>query len=232
MPKICCILIILLTALAGCTTTKVHLYTTYLTEQDVANISQSLERHNFTVIKNSLPVPDGITESTIIYSPLRRNTKPLEQAVALLSGAGWPELKTAHFVKGNHWYDDEHLGLIILPADFATKGLAREQQLARSYNGTNCQSPVEIDIQPNNRYKMTYQVDGQTKEKQGGWHIPNYPYLALEDGGGLLPMYFEVMQYMETDLIGRIDIIELKALQSYPILAKCQFKDGQRQQTR
>ncbi|GAA5144104.1 hypothetical protein [Thalassotalea piscium] len=224
----CKLIIIFFVFLTGCANTKVHLYTKYLSENESQDIIKELESNNFTVIENTLSIPDGIRESTIIYSPFLKNREDLSNALDSLSKVGWSEIRLESLVKGNHWYGKNSLGLILLPNGLINSDWEMNKGLSHKYVGTDCDSQVEIDIQDNNLYKITYTDKNQIKVKQGSWKISSYPYLELSAENGSLPMYFEAIKRTEEDLIGKVNIVEIKPIQSYQMFSNCNFSYGLR----
>lgn len=214
--------------LAGCTNTKVHLYTKYLSENESQKIAKEFEKNNFTVIENTLSIPEGITESTIIYSPLLQKREDLGITIDLLSNLGRSELKLESLVKGNHWYGKNSLGLVLLPKGVIDSDWQLNKELSHKYAGTDCDDRVELELQYNNLYKITYSHNNQIKEIKGSWRVSSYPYLELSTENGSLPMYFEAIKKTEYDLIGKVNIIEIKPIQSYQIFSNCKFIYGLR----
>ena len=47
----------------ACSSTKVHLYTRYLSAEETGKITKNLEVHGFDIIPNTLAFPDGIEQS-------------------------------------------------------------------------------------------------------------------------------------------------------------------------
>ncbi|MGY0593966.1 MAG: hypothetical protein ACW7DP_09255, partial [Paraglaciecola chathamensis] len=182
----------------------------------------------FTVIENTLSIPEGVSESTIIYSPLLKNREDLSNTLYLLSKVGWSEIKLESFVKGNHWYGKNSLGLILLPNGLINSDWEIKKGLSHKYVGSNCDSQVEIEIQDNNLYKITYTQKNQIKVKKGSWKISSYPYFELSTENGSLPMYFEAIKRTEEDLIGKVNIVEIKPIQSYQMFSNCNFSYGLR----
>ncbi|GHE82980.1 hypothetical protein [Thalassotalea profundi] len=222
------LIIIFFVFLTGCTSTKVHLYTKYLSENESQDITKELENNNFTVIENTLSIPEGIRESTIIYSPFLKSREDLNNTVDLLSRVGWSDIKLESLVKGNHWYGKNSFGLILIPNGLINKDWEIKKDLSHKYVGTNCDAQVEIELQDNNLYKITYTQKKQTKVKKGFWKVSSYPYLELSAGNGSLPMYFETIKRIEEDLIGKVNIIEIKPIQSYQMFSNCSFSYGLR----
>tara|TARA_R110002126_G_scaffold97190_19_gene226804 strand:- start:4386 stop:5081 length:696 start_codon:yes stop_codon:yes gene_type:complete len=224
-PKL---VIFFLMFLAGCTNTKVHLYTKYLSEEESQKITTELENKRFTVIKNTLSIPDSINESTIIYSPFLIDMDHLSTALDSLSKLGWSKIKLENLVKGNHWYGKNSLGVILLPEGLIRSELKIYDELSQRYVGTYCDAQVEIELHSNNIYTVTYKNENKMATKTGSWKVTDYPYLELSNEDGFLPMYFQAVKRTEQDLIGKVNIIEIKPIQSYQIFSDCKFSHGVR----
>ena len=227
----CRILIItLLILLAGCSNTKVHLYTKYLSEEETQTVTKELERKRFTVIKNTLSIPDSINESSVIYSPFIINMDHLSSALDSLSTLGWTGVRLENFVKGNHWYGKNNFGLILIPKGIIKSELKLNDELSQRYVGTDCDSDseVEIELDSNNIYTVKYKDESEIMTKKGTWKVTNYPYFELSEQDGFLPMYFQAVKRTEQDIIGKVNIIEIKPIQSYQIFSNCKFSHGVR----
>jgi hypothetical protein len=224
-PKL---IIILLVLLAGCTNTKVHLYTKYLSEEETQKVTKELEKKRFTVIKNTLSIPGNVDESSVIYSPFLINRDHLSTALDALSKLGWTGIRLENFVKGNHWYGKNNFGLILLPKGLVKSELKINDELSQRYVGTDCDAQVEIELHSNNIYRIKYKDGSKMITKNGSWKVSGYPYLELSNEDGFLPMYFQAVKKTEQDLIGKINIIEIKPVQNYQIFSNCKFSHGVR----
>lgn len=222
------LIIILLILLAGCSNTKVHLYTKYLSEEETQAVTKELESKRFTVITNTLSIPDSINESSIIYSPFLINMDHLTSALDSLSTLGWTEIRLENFVKGNHWYRKNNFGLILIPKGIIKSELKLNDELSQRYVGSDCDSEVEIELHSNNIYSIKYKDESEILTKKGVWKITNYPYLELSNQDEFLPMYFQIIKRTEQDIIGQVNIIEIEPIQNYQVFSNCKFSHGVR----
>jgi hypothetical protein len=71
--------------ITACSSTKVHLYTHYLSDEQVAANSAKLEASHFEVQTNTLPFPQTVEESTLIYSPLIQDKSSIERLTQALA---------------------------------------------------------------------------------------------------------------------------------------------------
>lgn len=70
--------LILSIGLVACSSTEVHLYTRYLSDTEIEQISSKLDKSNFKIIPNTLAFPENINQSTLLYSPFIRGEKTLD----------------------------------------------------------------------------------------------------------------------------------------------------------
>lgn len=222
------LIIIMIVLLAGCTNTKVHLYTQYLSEEETQKVTKELESKRFTVIENTLSIPGSVNESTVIYSPFLVNMDHLSTALESLSTLGWTGIRLESFVKGNHWYGKNNFGLILIPKGAIKSELKLNNELSQRYIGTDCDAQAEIELHSNNIYTVKYQDGSETITKKGVWKVTNYPYIELSNEDGFLPMYFQAVKSTEQDFLGKINVIEIKPIQSYQIFSNCKFMHGVR----
>jgi hypothetical protein len=222
------IIITILVFLAGCTNTKVHLYTKHLSEEDRVKVTKELERNNFTVIENTLSIPESINESTLIYAPFSVNMDHVNVALETLSKIGWTGIQSENFVKGNHWYKKNNFGLILIPEGLIKGDFQLNEELSQRYVGTDCDTYVEIELNSNNIYTVKYKDGRKVITKKGSWKVTTYPYLELSVADGLMPMYFQAVKSTEQDIIGKVNLIEIEPLQSYQIFSNCKFRHGVR----
>jgi hypothetical protein len=222
------IIIAILVLLAGCTNTKVHLYTKYLTEEETYKITKELEKNKFTVIANTLSIPENVNGSTVIYAPFSVNMDHVSVALDTLSKLGWTGIQSENFVKGNHWYKKNNFGLILIPEGLVKTELKLNDQLSLSYVGTDCENHVEIELHSNNNYTVKYKDGSKVITKKGSWKVTQYPYLELSDADGFMPMYFQAVKRTEQDIIGKVNVIEIQPLQSYQIFSNCKLIHGVR----
>lgn len=79
-------LILVALFLSGCSQTTVHLYTKYLSIEQVEEINQTLTNKNFVVVTNEYNFPETVSNSTLIYSPIIQDRKAVDNLIQLLQG--------------------------------------------------------------------------------------------------------------------------------------------------
>jgi len=225
-------IIILSIALVACSSTEVHLYTRYLSEIEIKEISSKLEESNFKVVPNTLSFPENIYQSTMIYSPFIKGDKTLDTLIQSLNEVGWPIPSVEALVSGNHWYSKDSVGLFLLPEGVKQKDKIANQELANDYESRHCDTKVSIRLNKNNTYQLSFtnKISERTDHLKGAWKIRSYPYIELTSLNERWWFYFEIEQKTELDEISKIEIIELKPVESYSFFPNCSFVSGVRVQ--
>jgi len=223
-------LIILSIALIACSSTEVHLYTRYLSETEIENISSKLNESNFKIVPNTLSFPENIYQSTLIYSPFIKGDKTLDTLINSLSEVGWSIPTVEALVSGNHWYSKDSVGLFLLPEGVKQKDKIATQDLANDYESRNCDTIVSIRLNKNNTYQLSFtnKLNERTDHLKGSWKIRSYPYIELTSFNKRWWFYFEIEQKVESDKISKIEIIELNPVESYSFFPNCSFVNGVR----
>ncbi len=117
---------------------EVQLYTQYLSEEEVESVKRLLQQQNFKVVPNQVKVPDGLLQTSLIYSPLNRNIDQVNRLIDILSNSpfGVPQLELTG--KENHYYGTNTVGLYIV-TDEHRKEKTLNSIYALEYNG-RCRS--------------------------------------------------------------------------------------------
>ncbi|MEW6997443.1 hypothetical protein AADZ86_07050 [Colwelliaceae bacterium BS250] len=214
--------------LISCSSTEVHLYTRYLSDIEIEKISSKLDESNFKVVTNTLSFPETIHQSTLLYSPFIKGEKTLDTLINSLSEIGWTIPSVEALVSGNHWYSKNSVGLFLLPEGVKQKDKIANQDLANDYESRNCDTLVNIRLNNNNTYQLTFtnKTNERTDHLKGTWKIRSYPYVELTSFNERWWFYFEIEQKIETDKVSDIEIIELKPVESYSFFPNCSFVNG------
>lgn len=212
----------------ACTSTKVHLYTRYLTDPEIKEISRELERANFDVIANRLSFPDTIDESTLLYSPFIQDEERLESVVSSVTKLGWTIPSVHSLVSGNHWFQKNSVGLFLLPDGVKQNDKIAPQDLANVYESRNCSTAVKIHLSSNQTYQLTFaqKASSQTDHLIGTWKMRSYPYLELTSNNKMWWFYFKIEKKTETDKVSKIEIVELFPEDKYNFFPNCSFVYG------
>lgn len=74
-------LILVVLFLCGCSQTTVHLYSRYLSIQQIEMINRELITADFIVKSNDLKFPQSVTQSSLTYSPLIKDLNAVNKVV-------------------------------------------------------------------------------------------------------------------------------------------------------
>ncbi len=228
MIKIVVLLLALL--LSGCSHTTVHLYSRYLTEQQVEQISQSLQAQDYVVKTNQLAFPDSVTQSSLIYSPFMQDIEAVNNLISLLNNQEWPIHHSSMLFADNHWYKENSIALMLLPEGVDPQQNNQNQDWAKEFKSEHCQTDMSISLAVSGQYKI---IDANNKlikneRAQGQWDISQFPYVTFNAAELEWPFYFEAKTYKKQDLIGEVQIYELAPMSNYSFLNNCTFMFGQR----
>ena len=214
--------------LVACSNTKVHLYTRYLSENEIEKISTILAHNNFKVVSNTLAFPDKTHQSTLLYSPFIQNVQSLDILSNALSTVGWPISSVQSLVMGNHWYKNDSIALLLVPEGLKTNDRIAVQDLINVYQSTNCHTSVSIRLNKDHSHQLFFEknMDIRTDHLTGNWQVRSYPYIELTSFNERWRFYFEIEQKLLTDNVSAIALIELKPIDTYHYFPNCSFEYG------
>jgi len=217
--------------LSACSSTKVHLYTRYLSAQEAETITQDLEELGFDIVANSLTFPGGIEQSTLLYSPFVQGEDTVNVLINSLDKAGWVISSAKPIFAGNHYYTKNSVGLLLLPDGLIPSDKVTNQDIANEYESKECSQSMKLKLNSDGMYQFNYLTknDGETEQLQGSWQITSYPYIELTSLNKVWRFYYEIQKSTTTDVVGKIDMIELKPIDEHYKLPKCTFYYGLRQ---
>ncbi len=220
--------IILCFTIMACSSTKVHLYTRYLTDSQVKEISKELENSDFDVIPNTLSFPDTVHDSTLLYSPFIQGEDRLEAITNSLTKLGWYIPNVNSLVSGNHWYKKNSVGLFLLPEGIKQNDKMARQDLANVYESRNCSTSVKVYLNVDQTYQFVFaqKAEEQTEHLTGTWKMRSYPYIELTSNNEMWWFYFKIEKKLETDKVSKIDIVELHPEDNYNFFPNCSFAYG------
>lgn len=214
----------------GCSSSKVHLYSRYLSDTEIYTVSEEIEKLGFNVVTNSLSFPEEINQSTLVYSPFLNNDKNLDSLTKLLSKLGWPISNANLLVHGNHWFKEDSIGLFLLLEGINRNDTIPTQDLVNEYEARGCDISVKIKLYGDNTYQLIFakKTSDRIDHLEGTWKLRSYPYLELTSFNERWWFYFEIEQKAEVDKVSEIEIIELKPVDKYVFIPNCSFAYGQR----
>ena len=216
--------------LFGCSTTKVHLYKRYLSTDEVKLITQKLKELDYEVESNTLAFPDEIQKSTVLYSPFIKGKGSLDNLINAIDKLGWPDADIQPLFKGNHWYSKNSIGLFLIPEGMKQNDKMLSQDLVNQYTSEECTLSAKLILNRDNTYQISYENDpnNKTEHKKGKWELTGYPYIQLTSSNGSWTFYFQIQKNITTDLIGKVELLELKPLNSHHVYPNCSFVYGVR----
>ena len=217
----------------SCSSTKVHLYTRYLSAEETEAVTKNLEGLGFDIIVNTLVFPDGIEQSTLLYSPFVEGENTLNILIDTLANIGWLVLNVQPIFAGNHYYTKNSVGLLLLPYGVRQSDKVTRQDLVNEYESGNCQDSMTLRLNSDASYQFLYlnKTSAQSRKSEqlkGSWQITSYPYIELVSSNKMWRFYYEIQKNIETDVVGKIEIIELKPVDDHYTLPKCSFLYGLR----
>jgi len=214
----------------GCSSSKVHLYSRYLSDTEIKTVSEEVKKLGFDVVTNTLPFPDEISHSTLVYSPFLTEDKNIDRLVNKLSQLNFSITNTDFLVTGNHWFKKNSVGLFLLPEGFKQNDSIPSQDLANEYEARGCDIPVKIKLYQDNTYQLIFATKSSDRidHLSGVWKLRSYPYLELTSLNERWWFYFEIEQKMEVDNVSEIEIIQLNPIDKYDFISNCSFAYGQR----
>lgn len=216
--------------LLSCSSTKVHLYTRYLSEQETDIITKALEEYDFEVVANSLDFPDDIQQSTLLYSPFVKGEDSLNILIDTLENLSWTVPVVQPLFAGNHYYTKNSVGLLLLPDGLKQSDKILPQDLVNDYEAKKCEISVKLRLNRDDTYQLSYSDASysQPEHLKGSWNIPSYPYIKLISANKIWSFYFEIQKKIDIDLIGKIEIIQLKPVDKHHVFPNCSFTSGVR----
>ena len=242
MAKRCCVFIklalifLVVLIMAACANKPtVYVYAKYLDDTQKQLIQDNLQPKNYVVEFNELDFPVDIENSTIVYSLVLHNEHLLDDASQLATDLGMPIKDVQWHGKGNHWYRKNSIAMFLLPED-KLSGSVFFQDLVGEYIGDTpeiCAKGWSLRLLKSGRYEISLEdsEDGIVEYgivEYGEWHYRQYPYIELHKAGSdSANHYFEVSQYVESDKISEIDVLQLSTLSS-TFLGTCPFRRGKR----
>lgn len=225
--------------LMACSSTKVHLYGKYLSEEQIEQITLAL-KDDFDIEVNQLSIPQKVQVSSLIYSPLYPDKSNLELLTSRLLTLGFDIENISPLVIDNYWYTGNDIGVMLLPSVSADNSRSRvgvrTEDLANTYQAQHCAFKHKIIIGSDYRYHIEL-VNDSTEHVQrklsGSWRVRQFPYLEFKPdksaGQEHEPwFYFEISKAKEVDMVSAIELIKLKPVQHYPLLNNCHFAFGLR----
>lgn len=214
----------------SCSQTTVHLYSRYLSEQQIQVINDKLVAADFLVKPNQLKFPQSVIQSSLTYSPLIEDRNAVNNIVNVMSHIGWDIHQTSMLFVDNHWYKENSIALMLVPSGVNPQAITNPQNWANAYTSQNCEKERVINLNKNGQYQILTAKNQPLKHHiaEGKWTISQFPYLELQPTGADWRFYYVLESRLEVDKIGQIDIKKLNPMNNHSILANCSFVYGLR----
>lgn len=158
--------------LSSCVTTRVHLFTEAMSEEDVSSLEQLLDDQGFEVVKNSLPIPEGMISPSIVYSPLHPNLQDVEQLRELLAeNKVYVDLEPVS--RSNHFYTGENVGLY--PNEFVAGRKRQLTLMGKELFGECPEVDATLNLKPNLTFAAQFFTWDETSHsevivsQEGSW---------------------------------------------------------------
>ncbi len=228
-------IIIVIWLISACSTTKVHLYTRYLSEAETNEVTKNLQRLGFDVIPNTLMFPKTVEQSTLLYSPFVEGEDTVDNLIASMQESGWFIANIQAISAGNHYYTNNSLGLLLLPEGAKRDEQVHRQDMFNDYLSKDCNVELRLTLNSDASYQFSYlneqasRLSNEQEQWQGHWQITSYPYIELVSSKKYRRFYYEIQTTRATDLVGKINLIELKPIDDHYSLPQCSFYYGLRQ---
>lgn len=218
--------IFLLLLLTACTSPKVILYAKYLTPEQQKLIEEKLKATDLNVEANQLDFPKDIITTTLLYSPISKSQKKVDQTIKVFDDLGWPIISTSPLFTNNHWIKANSIGVFVVPDGITPNSGETMNDIAGRYKGENCQKEqLSISLKENGSYRIT----GQLKDKglnTGRWKVTSFPYIELHATNQEWWFYFEVKRDQHSDQLGLVNTTTLNPANNYYVLNLCTFVSG------
>lgn len=101
--------------LGGCSSTvsTVHLFSKYMTEEETQQAQTWFTEKGYVVETNSHPFPNGIYQSTLVFSPGLRSYTEIQPLVDAYRNETGQPLGTRYFGSGKHRFTKDNIGVYI-----------------------------------------------------------------------------------------------------------------------
>ncbi len=218
---VCCFIL-------SCSSTKVHLYTRYLSTEQTLGVTNDLEALGFDVVDNTLVFPDDIAQSTLLYSPFIEGENSVNFLIDSLEQSGWIIADVKPIFAGNHYYTKNSVGLLLLPDGLMKNDQVTAQDLANEYESKKCENSIKLSLKSDATYQFLYsnKHDNENEQLKGNWQITSYPYIELTSSNKAWRFYYEIHKSIDSDVVGKIELIELKPVDDQYTLPVCSYVYG------
>lgn len=216
-----------LLTLSSCTSTKVHLYSSYLTDEETSNISQHLSEAGFTVIPNQLKFPPSVNSNAIIYSPVLKDISKVTHLAEVLQTKDISVTNLIPMTADNHWYTSDSMALFVIP-EGVNHMVVNKRDLAQKYLSANCEREVFLVLREDGSFSFFGETWNKKQQQlaEGNWRYKQFPYLEFVPDNGNWTTYFTIEIKTVFDQIGKVTLYQLSPSSRHPIAQQCIFEFG------
>lgn len=234
LPLRCWCLGLVFLMMTACTSSpQVIIFARYLSEQQLRDVTDTIRRAGLGVQSNDLLFPSNISQNSLIYSPMLSDPLAIDVTLTSIADLGWFVHAVTPLASQNHRFTHNTLGLYLLPEGKADPSRLMTDKLATEFQSRDCDVDARIHFQVNGNYLITLAHSELDKSLQyqliGTWHISSLSFVELRPEQAEWSYYFEIVQTIESDLLGDIDMLTLTPLDRYPLFDLCNFEAGTRQ---
>ena len=216
---------------SACTSTKVHLYSRYLSESVRVELTQQLQEKGFEVVNNTYRFPDDIHQSSLIYAPYMAQQDSVALLLKQLKTLGWTSIYQQVFASGNHYYVNNSVGLLLLPPGESKPDNNSVEALSQHYQAKKCHYDMSLILNSDSTYSFVGPDSEGLKNlgfTAGQWKITQYPYIEMVSEDEDWRFYYKIKHSSSTDMISHVKVISLSPFEHNSKLPQCKFEYGLR----
>ncbi len=118
--------------------------------------------------------------------------------------------------------------MLLLPDGLVKNDQVTVQDLANEYESKKCKNTIKLRLNSDATYQFLYANNAHNENDQliGNWQITSYPYIELISLNKAWRFYYEIHKNIESDVVGKIELIELKPVDDQYSLPKCIYVNG------
>lgn len=211
----------LLTAflLVGCQKPSIYLYSKYITETERQKLTEQFEQEGYQVVVNTLPFPQGVRQTSILYSPMLKDPNNLDKTIAILKKQGIEIDSVSSLVEGSHFVTKDALAVFIV---FNPEVFAAPVKQGQIFASQNCDNEFELHINQGNNASVKINDETTTVT----WRLlANNDILSFRKYQGA-DYNYDVIRDVASTPVGVVDEIRLKPIVSNSWLGECEFYYG------
>ncbi|WP_237054911.1 hypothetical protein [Microbulbifer sediminum] len=226
-------LLALITVLAGCTPTKIHLHTKYLSEDRLIRVTESLESAGFEVVPRDNRHPAALLGSILVYRPDRLSEREVARVTEAVANSGF-FLNGAYPAEvGGHHYTEGNMGLYLVDADtqqvaWDAPGYEEVEFSITDFElkSTDCERRYLFNFQGGGELELRALSSGENPERGLRWEQETAASVAVYDGQQ--KYLFRYLRYQRGGTSNGREVrdyfVELEPEGLYPLPYACSFR--------